>query len=46
MLIDSGALPFSLDVVNKEYIGPYVGQKALEVSVYAGIISIIAISIF
>ena len=33
MLIDSGTLPFNLSVVSKEYVGPYVGQKALEVSI-------------
>lgn len=44
MLIDSGTLPFSLKVINKEYIGPYIGQKALEVSVYAAVASLIAIS--
>ena len=35
MLIDSGSLPFNLKIVNKEYIGPYVGQQALEVSIRA-----------
>lgn len=45
MLIDSGTLPFSLNVINKEYIGPYIGQKALEVSVYAGIVSLLVISL-
>lgn len=43
MLISSGALPFSLDVVSKEYIGPYIGQQALEVSVKAGIVALILI---
>ena len=46
LLIDSGALPFSLEVVNKEYIGPYVGQNALKVSIDAGVVSIIAIVLF
>jgi preprotein translocase subunit SecD len=45
MLIDSGSLPFNLSVVNKEYIGPYVGQQALEVSIKAGIIALILICI-
>ncbi len=45
MLIDSGTLPFSLNVINKEYIGPYIGQKALEVSVYAGLVSLLVISL-
>lgn len=45
LLIDSGTLPFSLNVINKEYIGPYVGQKALEISIRAGIIAIILIAI-
>ncbi len=45
MLIDSGSLPFKLNVINKEYIGPYVGQQALEISIRAGIVAIIAIAI-
>lgn len=46
MLIDSGTLPFTLDVINKEYIGPYIGQKALEISVQAGLISIALVIVF
>ncbi len=46
MLIDSGSLPFSLNIINKEFIGPTLGQKALEVSMYAGIISLIFVVIF
>ena len=46
MLIDSGALPFSLEVVNKEYIGPYIGQQALQISIVAGIIGLIIVCIF
>lgn len=46
MLIDSGTLPFTLEVINKEYIGPYIGQKALEISVQAGIISISLVILF
>ena len=38
MLIDSGTLPFNLNVISKEYVGPYIGQKALEISVMAGLI--------
>ena len=45
MLIDSGALPFSLEVVHKEYIGPYIGQKALEVSMMAGLVALIVIAV-
>ena len=45
MLISSGALPFSLDVVSKEYIGPYIGQQALDVSIEAGIVALILICI-
>ncbi len=41
MLIDSGSLPFKLEIINKEYVGPTLGQKALDVSIIAGIISII-----
>lgn len=43
MLIDSGTLPFNLDVVSKEFVGPYIGQKALEVSIIAGIVALILI---
>lgn len=45
MLIDSGALPFNLEIITKEYVGPYIGQKALEVSAWVAIISIIVIAI-
>lgn len=45
MLIDSGALPFSLEIITKEYVGPYIGQKALEVSAYVAILSLIAVAI-
>lgn len=45
MLIDSGTLPFNLEVVNKEYVGPYIGQKALDVSVQAGLVCIIVIAL-
>lgn len=40
MLIDSGSLPFNLNVINKEYIGPYIGQQALEISVIAGAVAL------
>lgn len=46
MLIDSGALPFSLEVIGKEFIGPTIGQKALEVSIYAGIVALAVIAVF
>ena len=45
MLIDSGTLPFNLDVVSKEFVGPYIGQKALEVSIIAGIVAFVLICI-
>lgn len=45
MLIDSGTLPFSLEVISKEYIGPYIGQKALQISVLAGLIGFIIVCI-
>ena len=43
MLIDSGSLPFKLEIINKEYVGPTLGQKALDVSIVAGIISILLV---
>lgn len=45
MLIDSGAMPFTLNVINKEYIGPYIGQQALEISIKAGIVALILVCI-
>lgn len=45
MLIDSGALPFSLSVISKEYVGPYIGQQALEISIKAGIVALILVFI-
>ncbi len=45
MLISSGALPFSLNVISKEYIGPYIGQKALDVSLKAGIVALILVCV-
>lgn len=43
VLIDSGALPFSLSVISKEYVGPYIGQQALEISIKAGIVALIIV---
>lgn len=45
MLIDSGALPFNLKVISKEYIGAYVGQQALEISVKAALLSLIVVAL-
>lgn len=45
MLIDSGTLPFNLEVISKEYVGPYIGQQALQVSIIAGIIGFILVCI-
>ena len=46
MLINSGALPFTLEVINKEYIGAYVGSKALEISVLVAIIVLALVCLF
>ncbi len=46
MLIDSGALPFNLSVVSKEYVGPYVGQEALNISIKSAIIALILVILF
>lgn len=45
MLIDSGALPFNLTVISKEYVGPYIGQQALEISIKAGVVALILVFI-
>lgn len=44
-LISSGALPFDLVSESQEYIGPTIGQQALEITVKAGIIALIVILI-
>jgi preprotein translocase subunit SecD len=38
-LISSGALPFDLVSESQEYIGPTIGQQALEVTVKAGLVA-------
>lgn len=45
MLIDSGTLPFNLEVISKEYVGPYIGQQALQVSIIAGIIGFVLVCV-
>ena len=45
LLINSGSLPFTLDVISKEYVGPYIGQKALDISIKAGIIALILVAL-
>ncbi len=45
MLIDSGTLPFNLNVVSKEYIGAYVGQQALDISVHSALIAFIVVAL-
>lgn len=46
VLLRSGALPVSLDIMEKRSIGPTLGADSLEKSVKAGIIGIIAVLIF
>ena len=42
-LISSGALPFDLVSESQEYIGPTIGQKALDITIEAGFIALIII---
>ena len=42
-LISSGALPFDLVSESQEYVGPTIGQQALEITVKAGLIALIVI---
>lgn len=44
--INSGALPFSLESKNYSVISPTMGDKALDVMVYAGIVAFILICLF
>ena len=45
-LISSGALPFTLVTESQEYVGPTIGQKAFDITVYAGIVAFILIILF
>ena len=45
LLIDSGALPFTLNCISKDYVGPYIGQQALSISIKAAIVALIVIAI-
>ena len=45
-LISSGALPLTLIVESQEYVGPTIGQKAFDVTLYAGMIAFILIILF
>lgn len=45
-LIASGALPFTLQVENQEYIGPTIGHQAFTVTLRAGFIALIFVALF
>lgn len=45
-LINSGALPFAIEVKSNGVIDPILGEKSLEVMVTAGIIAFVLVSIF
>ena len=45
-LISSGALPFTLQIENQEYIGPTIGHQAFEVTLRAGFIALIFVALF
>lgn len=46
VLLNSGALPVKLDVMEKRTVGPTLGADSLEKSVNAGIIGLVALVIF
>lgn len=46
VLLRSGALPVSLEVMEKRSIGPTLGSESLEKSIKAGIIGVIAVLLF
>lgn len=45
-LIESGSLPFGLKILSNQYVGPTVGAKALEISIYAAIIGIALVILY
>lgn len=45
-LINSGALPFSIEVKSSGIISPTLGTQALNVMLYAGVIAFILVSLF
>lgn len=46
ILLNSGALPVQLDVMEKRTVGPQLGQDSLDRSVNAGIVGLVAILVF
>lgn len=45
-LINSGSLPFGLTAITSEYVGPTVGEQALNISIKAAFIGIILVMIY
>jgi len=45
-VINSGRLPFALEVIELRHVGPTLGEKALETSLFAGIIGLLLVIIF
>lgn len=45
-IINSGRLPFELEEIETRAVGPTLGEKALETSLYAGLIGLILVIIF
>ncbi|MBI3289883.1 protein translocase subunit SecD [Candidatus Microgenomates bacterium] len=45
-LLNSGALPVPLDMVEQRTIGPTLGQEAINKSVFAGVIGVLAVALF
>lgn len=45
-LINSGRLPFALEEIELRSVGPTLGEKALETSLFAGLIGLLLVMIF
>lgn len=45
-LLNSGALPVPLNIIEQRTIGPSLGQEAMQKSVFAGLIGIMAVALF
>lgn len=45
-LLNSGALPVPLNIIEQRTIGPSLGQEAIQKSVFAGLIGIMAVALF
>lgn len=45
-LLNSGSLPVPLNIIEQRTIGPTLGQEAIDKSIFAGLIGIVAVALF